>query len=153
RYMEPTLRGIRMALGGHDRAFHALRSKHNGDDLAVTKPSTASAAYEYLLRRWVCNPDMYWTWAKRAIAMGKRIISRRKIDVVVTSCFPYSSLEVGLELQKSGAKWVADFRDPLAYERRLTSDVPRIYKRQWNTVHTALHRADAVTILSSAYTG
>jgi hypothetical protein len=103
------------------------------------------------LKSWVQLPDAYWPWANAAVALGKQIIRKRDIGVVYTSCSPYSSLEVGSELQKEGVKWVADFRDPLGYSQKLANYAPRIYKRQWAIVNSALSNADAVTVLSSSY--
>jgi glycosyltransferase involved in cell wall biosynthesis len=153
RYIEPTLRGARMALGGQDRTFNALKAEisANGNG-AVTGPrSPAKRMYQYLLENWLHNPDAYWTWGKTATAVGRTLIRDRDISVVLTSSSPYSSLNVGVELQKCGAKWVADFRDPLGYSRKLASDVPRVHAEQWMTVRTALHHADAVTVLASSY--
>jgi glycosyltransferase involved in cell wall biosynthesis len=154
RYIEPTIRGTRMALGGKDRTFKALKHRDTskeGNSAATDQLRAVKKAYQYLLENWVHNPDAYWTWARSATPAGMKLVREKGISVVVTSASPYSCLEVGLQLQKCGAKWVADFRDPLAYSQRLANYSPRIYARQRAIVRAALTHADAVTVLASSY--
>jgi glycosyltransferase involved in cell wall biosynthesis len=150
RYVEPTLRGVRMALGGRNRTFKAIAAGNDGA-VAPMRTSAAERTYHRLIKRWAQVPDAYWPWSKTAVTMGKKIIRERGMSVLYTSCSPYSSLAVGSELQKEGVKWVADFRDPLGYSQKLANYAPHIYKRQWSIVNNALGKADAVTVLSSSY--
>jgi glycosyltransferase involved in cell wall biosynthesis len=153
RYVEPTMRGVRMALGGRSRTFNATKgtSWNRNCTTSPARRSAVNGAYQYLLKNWFHIPDVYWTWARTAIAAGNKIIQDRGISVVYTSCSPYSSLAVGRELQKAGVRWVADFRDPLGYSQKLATYAPRVYARQRNAVRDALNRADAVTVLASSY--
>jgi glycosyltransferase involved in cell wall biosynthesis len=153
RYVEPTMRGVRMALGGRNRTFNAEKETYWNRNCPTSsgRGSAVNGAYQYLLNHWFHNPDVYWTWARTAIAAGNKIIRDRGISVVYTSCSPYSSLAVGRALQKPGVQWVADFRDPLGYSQKLANYAPRVYKRQRNAVRNALSRADAVTVLASSY--
>jgi glycosyltransferase involved in cell wall biosynthesis len=151
RYVEPTSRGLRMALGGRNRTFNAAKGTARNQTTSLDRGSAVKGAYQYLLNNWLHIPDVYWTWARTAIAAGNKIIRDRSISVVYTSCSPYSSLAVGRELQKAGVQWVADFRDPLGYSQKLANYAPRVYKRQRNAVRDALSRADAVTVLASSY--
>lgn len=150
-YVEPTLRGLRMALGGRDRTFNAM--KQLGTPGAATAPRKPGArrAYEYVVANWLQIPDAYWPWAKKAIAIGAKIIRDRRIDVLYTTAPPYSSLVIGRALQKTGVKWVSDFRDPLAYTQRLSSSSATSYQRQRKIVKAALANADAVTIAASSF--
>jgi glycosyltransferase involved in cell wall biosynthesis len=152
-YIEPTLRGLRMALGGRDRTFKAIKQLAAAKDSpsATIRRTGATRAYEYALANWLHVPDFYWTWAKRAIAIGHKLIKDRCIDVVYTSAPPYSSLVIGKALQSTRTKWVCDFRDPLAYTQRLSSNSARGYQRQRNIVRTALASADAVTVAASSF--
>jgi hypothetical protein len=151
-YVEPTLRGIRMALGGRDRTFKAIKESDTTrkNSTAAGKTRGAKRAYEYVVANWLQDPDAYWTWARTAIAMGKKIIRDRCIDVLYTTAPPYSSLVVGKQLQRTGIRWVSDFRDPLAYTQRLSSSSGRSYQRQKKIVETALQSADAVTVAASS---
>lgn len=154
RYIEPTLRGVRMALGGRDRTFQSMRREveHGGNGNAKSDTQPASQkAYQHLIKNWLHVPDAYWTWARTATITAKQILKERNIDIVMTTAPPFSSLLVGQALQDAGAKWVADFRDPLAYTQRLSSDSARIYQRQRTIVKNALRNADAVTVAASSF--
>jgi glycosyltransferase involved in cell wall biosynthesis len=148
-YVEPTLRGVRMALGGRDRTFSAMKAR--GGAGATTQNSGIRRAYEHVVANWLQIPDEYWTWAKTATAIGSQIIRDRQIDVLYTTAPPYSSLVIGKALQGIGVKWVSDFRDPLAYTQRLSSNSARGYERQRRIVRTALKCADAVTVAASSF--
>lgn len=151
-YVEPTLRGLRMALGGRDRTFKTMKKLGTAQSGATTTGKLGAArAYEYVVANWLQIPDAYWTWAKKATAIGNRIIRDRHIDVVYTTAPPYSSLVIGKTLQRTGVKWVSDFRDPLAYTQRLSSNSARSYQRQRTIVKTALANADAVTVAASSF--
>jgi glycosyltransferase involved in cell wall biosynthesis len=156
RYIEPTVRGVRMALGGRDRSFMAL--KESGELQSDGKAALASdlhclrgRAYKYLLARYIQVPDAFWTWAKAATATGRRLLRERNIGLVLTSAPPYSCLEVGSALQQAGAKWIADFRDPIAYYQRLSSDQPRVYHKQRSMVANTLQSANAITWAGSCF--
>jgi glycosyltransferase involved in cell wall biosynthesis len=154
RYIEPTVRGLRMALGGRDTSFAATRSPARGGSNGSPTPANRSAlhrAYRSIGEKWLHTPDDYWTWAMTAIRAGKRLLRDRGIDLVFTTAPPFSSLMVGSALQKTGATWIADFRDPLAYTQRLSSNSSRIYWRQRNIVKGALRDADAVTVAASCF--
>ena len=150
-YVEPSLRGIRMALGGKDRSFKSQRHTTSSGVFKAKRPSIAHRTYNHLIRNWIQIPDAYWTWANACTTVAKRLIREQSVDVVYTSCSPYSSLVVGRELQNEGLKWVADFRDPLGYSQKLANYRPHIYSRQLAIVGNTLNHADAVTVLSSSY--
>jgi hypothetical protein len=154
RYIEPTVRGVRMAFGGKDRTFKATRlgvPTHSGNGTTKNGTSTAQKAYQSFVMKWCYAPDAYWTWASTAIAAGKKILRERKIDLVLTTAPPFSSLLVGQALQHAGAKWIADFRDPLAYTQRLSSESFRVYMQQRRIVKNTLKNADAITIAASCF--
>jgi glycosyltransferase involved in cell wall biosynthesis len=154
RYIEPTLRGLRMALGGRDRTFKATRCGTAISRNESSRPGEASAvqrAYQSLMVNSLRTPDAYWTWANTATRAGKKLLKERGINLVLTTAPPFSSLLVGKALQSAGAKWIADFRDPLAYTQRLSSDSSRIYQQQRNIVKSALRDSDAVTVAASCF--
>jgi glycosyltransferase involved in cell wall biosynthesis len=154
RYVEPTLRGVRMALGGRNRTFKATRpgnSVGKNTYRAASHTSTAKRAYHSLVANWLHVPDAYWTWANTAIIAGKRLLRERGINMVLTTAPPFSSFVVGKALQNAGAKWIADFRDPLAYTQRLSSDAARVCQQQRNIVRGTLESADAITLAASSF--
>jgi glycosyltransferase involved in cell wall biosynthesis len=59
-------------------------------------------------------PDKAVTWAPNAITAAIRIVRREGIDIVLTTSPPNSINLIGAAIkQATGAKWVADLRDPL----------------------------------------
>lgn len=156
RYIEPTPRGLRMALGGRDRTFAALKNRGElnstrSDSAAVaTRPSTASRFRSYVQQRWLNDPDAYWTWHRPAVRLGRRLIREHRIPLVFTSANPYTCHGIGLALQSSGCRWVADLRDPHTYCHHMHSQHPKVFARQRRLEREAVNRADAVTVASSA---
>jgi hypothetical protein len=151
-YIEPTLRGARMAFGGRDRTFKGLKTEsvsRNQTNLRSKKP-IAIRTYQYILRNWLHSPDAHWTWAKTATSIAKTVIRARGIRLVFTTAPPLSSLLIGDSLHRNGAVWVADFRDPIAYTQQLTSEAPRIHHRQRKIVRNTLANADAITLAASS---
>jgi hypothetical protein len=150
RHIEPSLRGIRMALGGRDRSFAAL--KRSGDPVRIahadTPPSPLQRVYGHVLRQHV---DDYWTWYGPAVRKARALIQKHQIPLVYTTALPYTSLRIGTTLQRQGVRWVADFRDPGTYAARMSSPVDRVYSRQRRLEREALGRADVVTVTSSLY--
>lgn len=157
KYVEPTLRGVRMALGGQDRTFRATRNrgdfaKSNGPFEAPARAGFPRRFYNSLVSDYVQVPDSYWTWANEAIRVGKGLIESRGIDVVFTTAAPYSSCTIGLELQQTGVPWVADFRDPLGYAgKKVASSAPRAVIKQQQIVRRTLARANAATVTAKSY--
>jgi glycosyltransferase involved in cell wall biosynthesis len=156
RYIEPTLRGLRMAVGGRDRGFQARKAAGalRSAGRAASGPALEAwpaRAYQYLLSHYAQVPDAFWTWAQAATAAGHKLLRERQIHLVYTTAPPYSCLEIGQALQQTGAKWVADFRDPIAYYRRLSSPVPRVYNQQRRIVARALESANALTWAASCF--
>jgi glycosyltransferase involved in cell wall biosynthesis len=152
RYVEPTLRGLRMALGGRDRTFKGLKENNSGWNRtpSVVERPVPSRAYHYLVRNWLQTPDAYWTWAKTATRIATKIMQERGIDLVFTTAPPFSSLLVGESLHRNGATWIADFRDPLAYTKQLSSQAALVHHHQRRIVSHTLANADAITLASSS---
>jgi len=157
KYIEPTMRGVRMALGGRDRTFNAQKdvgAVNINESLSSTRTcarSLARSAYQYVRESWLSSPDAHWTWYRFAVREARRIINTEGIPLVYTSCLPFTSNRIGLTLQHEGVRWVADFRDPPAYSIRMSSPVDRVYMKQRRIERDTLQQADAVTTTSSAY--
>jgi len=150
RYIEPSLRGLRMLLGGRDRTFASVKASTP----SVCQDSSAGdwmrGVYKYISDRWLRNPDEYWTWSRPAIRLGKRLIREHNIPIVYTSAPPSTCLLTGLALQGAGCKLLVDFRDPYTYTARGSSALPPVYRRQRAAEGAAARRADVITVASSA---
>ncbi|HRY28759.1 MAG TPA: glycosyltransferase [Elusimicrobiota bacterium] len=58
-------------------------------------------------------PDIQVGWIPRAHSCVKKLLAGRKIDLVYTSCAPFSANLEGERIGKRyGVPWVTDFRDP-----------------------------------------
>lgn len=154
RYIEPTFRGLRMALGGKDRTFKAMKSTNAFQPKVVDTSNPApekQSFYQWILKHYLNVPDAYQTWIRPALGVARQVAKSHDCKIVYTTCVPYSCNVIGSELQKDGMKWVADFRDAPTFCFRTHSDVARIYNRQREIERHTLFSADVTTGLSSTY--
>lgn len=160
RYIEPTVRGLRHAMGGEPRTYSKLKTGGTAEqapasagavDVAATPRRLASRAYTLARVHTLSVPDVYWPWVRPAIRAGKRLIERNGIDVVLSTAMPYSAHRVGRALQRLGPAWVADFRDPIGYAAKMSSPHPHVRSRQQAIVRDTLLHANTVTTTSSSY--
>jgi len=153
RYLEPSLRGLRMALGGRDRTFAALKlagGSTAGSHEEARQPTWKDCLRDYVLRRWVQSPDAHWTWYGPAVASAREIIRQHEIAIVMTSADPFTSHRIGYSLKKAGCTWVADLRDPHGYCHRMHSSYDAVFLRQRRLERQAVEHADAVTVAANA---
>jgi len=154
RYIEPTARGLRMALGGRDRSFAKLKSEQGlGDNVRVESNGNIQkpSLYRGLLDRWIHVPDAYWTWYGPALKLAKKVVQENKIPIVYTTCLPYTCNQIGIKLKDFGCRWLADFRDPPTYSQTTSSRFDAVYLKQREIERQTYKRADIITGLSSSY--
>jgi hypothetical protein len=155
RYTEPTLRGLRMSLGGKDRTFKSQKPASDGvaaeSPTSSPKKSFAKSLYREGLRSFIHNPDEYWTWHGSAYKKALELIDNEGIPAVLTSTSPYTNLSIGRAIkEKRNIRWIADFRDPVIHDHRMFSQNDRIYANQRMLVKKAIETADKVTCPSSS---
>lgn len=158
RYIEPTTRGVRMLLGGKDDTAAAMQRR---GEAPVPQESGATAAKDFTARRaaagalrfvrsrWISNPDIYAPWYLPALRKARRLIREHDIPLVYSTQPDFTGHWVASTLQREGARWVADVRDPSGYLMRPTErfwdrGYDRRRKLEW---HMAMH-ADAVSVAS-----
>lgn len=162
KYIEPSIRGLKMFLGGQDRTYKTLKAagvfhQNKSKNTAVnsqnnSKPKITSSIYQYLLNRHLKNPDRFWTWKKGAIQLAKKLIKEENIETVFTTTLPFTSHEIGVNLKKTmPIKWVADFRDPITYGKNFHSYLPKVYAKQKTIQDLTFKYADKIIGTSSAY--
>lgn len=161
KYIEPSIRGLKMALGGQDRTYKTLKAKgvfNTKTEGLVVQNNTksnqkiTSKFYQYLLNNKLKNPDRFWTWKKSAIKLAKKLIKEENIATVFTTTLPFTANEIGIELKKTmPIKWVADFRDPITYGKRFHSSIPKVYAKQKQIQDLTFKYADKIVGTSSAY--
>ena len=88
--------------------------------VAKSTPTTASPTFKKRLGQWLkvakdalLIPDESVLWAIQAAFTGSMLVRKHKIACVYTTSGPNSTHLAGMLIQRwTGAKWVADFRDP-----------------------------------------
>lgn len=157
-YKEPTWRGLKMAFGGKDTTFAALkrRQQKQGAAPAMGVQQTAVKQKRSMtarIKQWLANrPDRYWTWYKPALAKAEQLIKEHNIDVVYTTTAPFTSLNIGIALkQKLNVQWISDYRDPLGYSERFSAPSPRVQVEERRIVKQAMRAADHVVGLARSY--
>ena len=164
KYIEPSIRGLKMALGGVDRTYKTLKKqgvfdvenkpleKDENIEDSTTKKSVFTKLYHYLLNRHLKNPDRFWTWKKSTISLAKKLIQEEGIGTVFTTTLPFTTNQIGIELKKTmNIKWVADFRDPITYGKRFHSSIAKVYNHQKKIQDDTFKYADKIVGASSSY--
>ena len=99
-------------------------------------------------------PDASVTWNLTAIPAAIRIVRREGIDAVMTTSPPGSIHFVGAAVkQATGARWLADLRDPLVANQQRRADTAATRARQAANEQLArlvARRADAISCVSDA---
>jgi len=96
-------------------------------------------------------PDAYAGWLPFALAAARERVDAGGVDVLLTTSSPDTGHLVGLVLrERTGVKWVADFRDP--WVRRLTFAAPTRFHRRLHEwlERRVLERADRVVVTNEA---
>ena len=160
RYIEPTLRGIRMALNGPDRSFAALKA---AGKIAVSGASKGSAPSDAAKSRWLGlgsqvgrligdYPDRHWTWSGPARRLAEKLIKQHDISLLYTSANPVSFLRAAIRLKKENeVSWLFDSRDPLGYGRKHTAEGKIALLQERYILCRAIATADHVTGLAGSY--
>ena len=161
RYIEPSMRGLRMALGGKDRTFTSMKQVYarklysteehkNG----IVKSGVVTMLKQKLYTSLYNTPDAYWTWAKSVKPVVEELLKTKDIKHIYTTCCPYSHLKVVSELKgRYEFKWLADFRDPSGYGYKNTPSTFMGREMQRKIISDVMIKADAVTGLAESYGG
>lgn len=82
---------------------------------AATEPIAAKAARRAAqFQRWVLPYDEYLPYVPHAVAAGAQFIEKNGAVAILSTAPPQSPHIAALRMkQRSGLKWIADFRDPL----------------------------------------
>ncbi len=97
-------------------------------------------------------PDARKFWVKPSVKYLKDVISKEKIDTIITTGPPHSVHLIGKQLKKDiGVTWLADFRDPwtsIGYhkELKLSNSSEKKHKA---LEHAVLNEADRILVTSN----
>ena len=138
----------------HRARFVGPRARRPAEELARTDGLERALVQAQVTARRLLVPDASVTWNLTAVPAGIRIARREGIDVVITTSPPGSVHFVGAAVQKAtGARWIADLRDPLVAFQHRRADTVATRARQATAAQVArlvARRADAVTCVSGA---
>ena len=156
RYIEPTFRGIKMALGGEDRTYKTL-TKNSESNINNNSNENIIRNILSVLIKWIQEDvlrvvDRYWTWERNAIRLGKKIVREYDIKLLFCTCPGLTQGAVALNLKDYfNLPLVVDFRDPIITVRRNHSQNDRIFFRQRRLKKKLFEHADIVTTASFSH--
>jgi glycosyltransferase involved in cell wall biosynthesis len=132
----------------HRARYHGPRARIASDELHTLEGVDRLAYQAGALLRRALVPDASVTWAPNAIPAAIRIVRAEQIDAVITSSPPNSLNLIGAAIKRAtGAKWIADLREPLVGDA--DKPVERLAARAKEKVQGAVARlvssqADAI---------
>lgn len=103
------------------------------------------------LLQYTAIPDGFYWWARAAVPLGEKIIRREGIEVIFSTSHPYSVHLLGYWLKKrTGALWIADFRDPWTQNIH-RSGIPWRERIEERMERRVMATADAVTTVTPSF--
>jgi glycosyltransferase involved in cell wall biosynthesis len=139
----------------HRARYLGPRARKPAEDLrAATGTMQRAVVQAQVTARRLLVPDPSVTWNLTAIPAAIGIARREGIDAVLTTSPPPSVHFVGAAVQKAtGARWLADLRDPLVENQHRRADSLATRARQAAVEQVArlvARHADAISCVSDA---
>jgi glycosyltransferase involved in cell wall biosynthesis len=138
----------------HRAHYVGPRARKPAEELRAAEGLERALVQAQVTARRLLVPDASVTWNLTAIPAAIRIARREGIDVVITTSPPGSVHLVGAAVQKAtGARWLADLRDPLVAFQHRRADTAATRARQATAEQVArlvARRADAISCVSEA---
>ena len=138
----------------HRARYIGPRARKPTEEISAADGLGRALVQAQVTARRLLLPDASVTWNLTAIPAAIRIARREGIDAVITTSPPGSVHFVGAAVQRaSGARWIADLRDPLVANQHRRDDTAAARARQAANEQVArlvARRADAVTCVSEA---
>jgi glycosyltransferase involved in cell wall biosynthesis len=138
----------------HRARYLGPRARKPAEELRAADGLDRALVQAQVTARRLLRPDASVTWNLTAIPAAIRIARREGIDAVITTSPPPSVHFVGAAVQKAtGAKWIADLRDPIVANQHRRDDTIAARARQKAVEQVArlvASQADAVTCVSEA---
>src|SRR5262245_37246554 len=138
----------------HRVRYLGPRARKPAEELRTSEGLERALVQAQVTARRLLVPDASVTWNLTAIPAAIRIARREGIDAVITTSPPGSVHLVGAAVQRAtGARWLADLRDPLVENSQRRSDTTAARARQATNERLArlvANRADAISAVSDA---
>ena len=115
----------------HRARYLGPRARKPAEELRAADGLDRALVQAQVTARRLLLPDASVTWNLTAIPAAIRIARREGIDVVITTSPPGSVHFVGAAVQRAtGARWIADLRDPLVANQHRRDDTAAARARQ-----------------------
>jgi glycosyltransferase involved in cell wall biosynthesis len=138
----------------HRVRYVGPRARKPAEELRAAEGLGRALVQAQVTARRLLVPDASVTWNLTAIPAAIRIVRREGIDAVITTSPPGSIHFVGAAVkQATGARWLADLRDPLVANPHRRADTAATRARQAANQQLArlvARRADAISCVSDA---
>jgi glycosyltransferase involved in cell wall biosynthesis len=138
----------------HRARYVGLRAQKPAEELRRAGGVEKALVQAQVTARRLLMPDASVTWNLTAIPAAIRIARREGIDAVITTSPPGSVHFVGVAVQRAtGARWLADLRDPIVANQHRRTDTTATRARQavnQQLARVVSRRADAVSCVSDA---
>jgi glycosyltransferase involved in cell wall biosynthesis len=138
----------------HRARYLGPKARQPAEELHGTTGLERALAHARVASRRVLVPDASVTWNLTAIPAAIRIARREGIDAVITTSPPGSVHFVGAAVKRAtGARWLADLRDPLVANQHRRADTVATRAKQAASARVAqlvARYADAISCVSEA---
>lgn len=138
----------------HRARYLGPRARKPAEELRAADGLERALVQAQVTARRLLVPDASVTWNLTAMPSAIRIVRRERIDAVITTSPPGSVHLVGAAVRRAtGARWLADLRDPLVAHQHRRSDTRAARARQAANERLAqlvARQADAVSCVSEA---
>ncbi len=139
----------------HRVRYVGPRARKPAEELRAATGAVEKAVVQaQVTARRLLLPDASVTWNLTAVPAAIRLVHREKIDVVITTSPPGSVHLVGAAVKgTTGARWLADLRDPLVANQHRRADTTATRARQATNERLArlvARQADAISCVSEA---
>ena len=115
----------------HRARYVGPRARKPAEELRAAEGLERALVQAQVTARRLLLPDASVTWNLTAIPAAIRIARREEIDAVITTSPPPSVHFVGAALQRAtGARWIADLRDPIVANQHRRDDTAAARARQ-----------------------
>ena len=138
----------------HRARYLGPQARKPAEELRAAAGLERAVLQARITARRLLLPDASVTWNLTAIPAAIGIARREGIDAVITTSPPPSVHFVGAAVQRAtGARWIADLRDPIVANQHRRDDTTAARARQAANEQVAklvARRADAVTCVSES---
>ena len=138
----------------HRARYVGPSARKPAEELHGTEGLERALVHARLATRRLLVPDASVTWNLTAIPAAIRLVRQEGIDAIVTTSPPSSVHLVGAAVKRAtGARWLADLRDPLVANPHRRADTVATRAKQATASGVArlvAHSADAISCVSEA---